>query len=136
MAKDRIAAAFVLEPYATQLRPTTKVFARPYEAIGPRFLGSACIAGTEWANAHPDLVRRFASAMREASVWGNRNPKQSGIILAKYSNVSERTIATMTRAVYAEALVPAEIQPVLDFMAKNKLIDTTFPAQEMIFSRG
>jgi len=42
----------------------------------------------------------------------------------------------MTRQGFTERLLPAEIQPIIDFAAKYKLIDGAFPAQDMIFKPG
>jgi NitT/TauT family transport system substrate-binding protein len=133
MQAGRIDAAFTLEPYATQIRSTTQLLGRPYEAIAKRFLGAAYFATRQWASDHPDLVARFAAAIREASEWGNANHAKSALVLEKYAKVDPATLAQMTRSVYAEALVPEEIQPTIDFGAKAHFIDASFPAADMIF---
>ena len=129
----RIDAAFVVEPYATQIRAKTRLLGRPYEAIGKRFLGAAYFASKDWAAAHPDLVARFVASMREASAWGNRNQDKSAAILEKYARVDPDTLAHMTRSRYSEVLVPEEIQPTIDFGARFKILDASFPARDMIY---
>jgi ABC-type nitrate/sulfonate/bicarbonate transport system substrate-binding protein len=106
---------------------------RPYEAIANRFLGAAYISSRQWAADHPDSVQRFAAAIREASVWANRNPSKSAVILERYAKVDADTLAAMTRAVYAETLVPEEIQPTIDFGARFKILDARFPASDLIY---
>jgi len=133
LQSGRIDAAFTLEPYATQIRSTTQLLGRPYEAIAKRFLGAAYFATRQWATDHPDLVARFAAAIREASDWGNANHAKSAPILEKYAKVDADTLAQMTRSVYAEVLVPEEIQPTIDFGARFHFIDASFPAADMIF---
>ena len=39
----------------------------------------------------------------------------------------------MTRSIYAETIVPAELQPTIDFAAKYKFLDQTFPASDLIW---
>jgi len=133
MQSGRIDGAFIVEPFATRLRSTTRLLGRPYEAIANRFLGAGYIASKQWASEHPDLVTRFAAAIREASVWANGNRAKSAVILEKYTKVDEDTLAHMTRAVYAETLLPAEVQPTIDFAAKYKFLDEGFPASDLIW---
>ena len=133
MQSGRIDGAFIVEPYATRLRSTTRLLGRPYEAIANRFLGAGYITSKQWASDHPDLVTRFAAAIREASAWGNGNRAKSAVILEKYAKVDEDTLAHMTRSIYAETLVPAEVQPTIDFAAKYKFLDEGYPASDLIW---
>jgi NitT/TauT family transport system substrate-binding protein len=133
LAKGRIDAAFVVEPFATASKSLTRLLGRPYEAISPLFLGAAYFTTPAYAAAHPDIVKKFASAIHEASLWGNKNQAKSGEILAKYSKVDPDTVATMRRAVYADALTPELVQPSIDFGAKYKMLDTAFPAKNIIY---
>lgn len=133
MKAGRIDAAFIVEPYATALRATTKLVGRPYEAIGKRFLGAGYFTSKQWAADHPDLCTRFAAAIREASIWGNANQPKSAVILEKYAKVDPDTLAHMVRSVYAETIVPAELQPTIDFAAKYKFLDQAYPASDLIW---
>lgn len=133
MEAGRIDAAFIVEPFATQLRATTQLLGRPYEAIGKRFLGAGYFTSKQWAAAHPDLVARFTAAIRESSAWGNANQTKSAAILEKYAKVDADTLAHMTRSVYGDALVPEEIQPTIEFGVKFKFLDASFPASDMIY---
>jgi NitT/TauT family transport system substrate-binding protein len=133
MTQGRIDGAFTIEPYATQIQSATRVFCHPFSAIGKRFIGSAFCVNPSWADANKDVARRFASAIHDAAVWGNKNHTQSGIILQKYSKVDSATIAAMVRSRYAESMSASELQPTVDFLAKNKILDAAFPAQDMIY---
>jgi NitT/TauT family transport system substrate-binding protein len=133
MEAGRIDGAFIVEPYATRLRSTTRLLGRPYEAIAKRFLGAGYIASKQWATEHPELIGRFVAALREASVWANANQAKSAVILEKYSKVDADTLAHMVRSVYAETLIPAEVQPTIDFAAKYKFLDDGFPATDLIW---
>jgi NitT/TauT family transport system substrate-binding protein len=133
IARGRIDAAFVIEPYATFARAETRLLGRPYEAISPYFLGAAYITTPSWAAAHPEVVRKFASAIHDASVWANKNTAKSALLVEKFSKVDLATINTMTRAVYSEVLTPEIVQPTIEFGAKYKLLDAAFPAKDLIY---
>jgi NitT/TauT family transport system substrate-binding protein len=133
MAEGRIDAAFLIEPYATSFRATTRKLGWPYEAIGRHFLGAGYFSTQAWAAANPDLVQRFAAAIAEAGDWANKNEKLSAPILEKYAHVDADTLAVMHRAFYATTLSAADVQPTIDFAAKFKFIDGSFPAQDLIY---
>jgi NitT/TauT family transport system substrate-binding protein len=133
LAAGRIDAAFLVEPYATQIRASTRLLGRPYEAVAKRFLGAGYITSKPFASEHPETVKAFIAAIREASIWGNANHAKSAEILMKYAKVDADTVAHMTRSVYAETLLPAEIQPTIDFGAKYKYLGAAFPATDLIY---
>ena len=133
IARGRIDAAFVVEPFATFARAQTRLLGRPYEAISPYFLGAAYFTTKEWAAGHPDLVRKFAASIHEASVWANRNPAKSAPLLATFAKVDDATVAAMSRAVYSETLTPEIVQPTIDFGAKYKMLDSAFPARDILY---
>jgi ABC-type nitrate/sulfonate/bicarbonate transport system substrate-binding protein len=86
-----------------------------------------------WANAHSDLVNRFATVIRETALWANRNHAQSAEMLARYAKLDATVVSTMARSHYVEVLNVATMQPLIDVAAKYAKFDS-FPAQEMIYA--
>ena len=103
-----------------------------FDGIAKHFIVGAWVTTRQWANDHPDLVSRFSAVMHDTAVWANKNPKQSGDILAKYVKIDTALIATMARNHYAEQLTPALLQPLIDTAAKYNGFKT-FPAQELMY---
>jgi NitT/TauT family transport system substrate-binding protein len=134
IGRGTIDGAFVVEPFATAARATTRNLFRAYEAISPLFLGAAYFTTTAWAKANPDTLRRFQTAIHEASVWGNSHHTESAVILEKYSKVDPDTLAHMVRSIYADAVTPQIVQPSIDFCAKYKMISAGFSAKDLIYS--
>jgi NitT/TauT family transport system substrate-binding protein len=128
----RIDAAFEVEPFFGAAMKHDRVLTDAYSSISKHFLLSVWVAETSWAKAHPDLVRRFAGVIHEASVWANKNQDQSGQILAKYTKIDPTLLATMARGRYAEQLTPSVMQPGIDASAKYNNF-TAFPAAELIY---
>jgi ABC-type nitrate/sulfonate/bicarbonate transport system substrate-binding protein len=109
-----------------------RVLANPNLAIGTDFLGTGFFVTAAWANGHPDLVARFASAVRETAIWANGNPEKTVTMLAQFTKVDPSIIASMVRARYAERLTAAQIQPVVDVAAKYNGF-ARFSAAELIY---
>ena len=131
----RVDAVQVAEPFITQAIKSGRLLTYGMnDAIAKHFLISAWFATPQWAAAHADTVRRFASAMRDASLWANQKTNQgkSADILAKNTKLEPGVIATMSRAVFADQLTPALLQPLVDVNAKYSKIPAA-PAQELIY---
>lgn len=127
----RVDAVFITEPFLTTAQRTARVLTYPWDSIAKHFLVGAWIATAQWAEEHAEVVTRFAGAIHDAAVWANKNPGPSGTILAKYTPTPPAVIAAMTRTHYAEQLVPAEVQPLVDLSAKYNGF-RAFPARELI----
>jgi len=129
----RIDAGLVVEPYLAVALKTHRALGYAYSAIAPRFLLGAWFTTPQWAKDHPDLVSRFANAIRRTATWSNANPDQSGVILAKYSKVDPAVIAGMVRTHFSEDLAPALMQPLIDVAAKYNGF-AAIPATELIYA--
>lgn len=128
----RIDAAFEVEPFFSATARRNRVITDAYSAIGHHFLLSVWIAQSDWAKNHPDVVRRFAGVIHNASVWANHNQPQSGTILAKYTKIDPAVIAAMSRGRYAEQLLANVMQPGINASARYNNF-TAFPASELIY---
>jgi ABC-type nitrate/sulfonate/bicarbonate transport system substrate-binding protein len=134
LAQGRADAAFCSEPFITQAKATTRVFANPFAVLGEGFLVTAFFAMKPWAQAHADLVARFAAVIRDTADWANKNPDKSAEILAKYSKMDVAIVRDTIRSRFATTLSPAQFQPTIDASAHYKLLDSAFPADQLIFT--
>ncbi len=131
LTSGRIDVAFLSEPFLTVARKIGRILGDPFGAIAKHFLISTWATTPAWAAAHPDLVRRYATAIRETADWANKNPAKTAEIVAKYLKIEPGVIASMSRSRYADALAPALVQPVIDVSAKYAHYDP-FPARELL----
>lgn len=107
----RCAAGYLTEPFYTPAKPDTRTLAWTLDSISKNYLGAGWIATTAWTRDHADAVARFASAMRDAANWANRQPPAIVGILVKYTGGDAATVASETRDVFAERLTPELVQP-------------------------
>jgi NitT/TauT family transport system substrate-binding protein len=88
------------------------------DAISPSFTIAAYFTTADWAKSHPDELRNFQDAMRNAAIWANNNHDKSAEILSAISHIDIGVVRSMTRIPYPERLIPSMIQPVIDITAK------------------
>jgi NitT/TauT family transport system substrate-binding protein len=134
LTAGRIDAASILEPALSHALSDNdaRVLARHFDAIAPEFLEGAWFCTADYAKAHPDVVRKFADAMTDASRWANRNPAAAGTVLQTYSKSPPTPV--QYRTFFPERLKAADVQLLVDAAAKYGVIDRSFPASEMIAS--
>jgi NitT/TauT family transport system substrate-binding protein len=117
--QGRIDAALLVEPFTTALKGKVRVIGDTMTVIGPRFIGTVWVSKLAWLNQNREAGRRFAAATLKIAAWANAHNDDTATILAKYTNLSVATIASLTRAVYDTA--PANgalLQPILDAQTK------------------
>lgn len=131
VAAGRVDAAEIGDPALSDALASGKVriLAKAYDAIAKRLFGSVWFASEDWANAHPDAVRKFAAAINQAAAWATRNPVAAAAVLQKYMKV------TYPRAheYHGRTLDPAFIQPILDASYRYKLLTTPVNANDLIW---
>lgn len=132
---DRVDAGcltYPADPTLGQPGAALRLVAGVYNVIARRFLFTAWFSTKSWVAAHPAVARRFATAIRRASAWGNSHQADGATILAKYVGQTPAQINAAPRAVYGTELVPALVQPTIDLLARYGIIREAFPASEMI----
>jgi NitT/TauT family transport system substrate-binding protein len=134
LESHRIDGAFVAEPQITQAKAASRVFAKAYDLLGDGFMIAAYFTTRQWADAHPDLVKKFQAAIRETAIWANAkaNTDKSADMLATLTKLDPALVRSSVRAKFGLALSPAAIQPTIDLAARYKLLES-FPATELIY---
>jgi NitT/TauT family transport system substrate-binding protein len=107
----------------------TRVLADCYDAVAPTFLVGAFFSTSDYAKAHPDVVKKFVAVMAEAARWANAHQRESAQILEKWTKSTP--VPGMARVVYADRLSVAQVQPIIDASARAHALKATFPATEL-----
>jgi NitT/TauT family transport system substrate-binding protein len=128
----RVDGAFVPEPFVSVARKVARPVANPMIAIGPHILSSAHFSTTTYARANPEAIKQLQTALRQAAEWANAHQDQTALILEKYAKVTPEMLAAATRSLYATALDPGDVQPIIDVAAKYGNFPT-FSATEMLY---
>jgi ABC-type nitrate/sulfonate/bicarbonate transport system substrate-binding protein len=133
MNQGKVDMIAVSEPFVTVAKQQGRVIGKCYDGIAPRFLIGAFFTTTAWANAHQDVVKKFAVAIRQTAAWANKNDDKTAQILADASKVDVTLLRKSVRAIYADRLDPKEIQPLIDVMARYGGLNAAFSGAGMIY---
>jgi NitT/TauT family transport system substrate-binding protein len=134
IAAGRADAGWLNEPFFTiaTKKGQVKLLTTADDVMPPVYLATAWFASAAWAKAHADLVARFVRAMNQAAVWANANPDKVVPILVEKLKADPAMLAIGHRTTFTDKLVNAQIQPLIDVVAKYQKIPT-FPASDLIF---
>lgn len=132
--EGRIDAGRLGSPFMEQALGSGKVrlLGNNLDAIGKRYQASVFVSTADYIAAHQDVMRRFARAMRESIVYTNTHLPETVDLVASFTGVEPAAVARSVRAVDPEYLDPKNLQPVIDFAFKYKLIDRSFSAADII----
>lgn len=135
VASGRIDAGVLTEPDLSDwLGKNTRVLGHIYDAIDTQFVLSAWFATTAWANAHPDLAKRYAQAMAQTARWANAHHAASAKILEAETKIMLGPSAK--RVAYGAELDPHGIQASIDAAARYHVLKASFPAADLLWSGG
>lgn len=126
-----IAAAFIAEPFLSELRKDVHVLASAYDAIAKSFFISAFFAGQPWLTENAATARKLAQVLNDTIRWANSHHDDTAVIAARQTKLSIETVRGMTRVRYAP-LDAKLVQPVLDAALKYKSIDKAVSASDII----
>ena len=128
----KVDGGLIIEPYIAEAKKTMRVFANCFDAIAPTFIISAHFCNLAWAQAHADIVKRYASGLQATAVWANAHHDLSAEVLIDIAHLKPDVVKVMTRSIYGEKLDAAQVQPVVDVTAKYTGVPT-FSATKLIF---
>ncbi|MGA2392768.1 MAG: ABC transporter substrate-binding protein [Candidatus Lustribacter sp.] len=131
--QHRIDAAFLTEPFYSAAKQNDRVLALTTDAIAARFSSAAWFTTRAWADANPQLVARFITAMRETARWANTHPRDVVPLIAKYTKAPQEVIAREPPLVFGEDLIPRDFQSLLDASAKYGLLARPIAAEEFFY---
>jgi NitT/TauT family transport system substrate-binding protein len=136
LEQGRVDAAPVAEPIlsASMASGKFRIIGYPIDAIAKHFTGGLLLSNASWADSHRDVIDRFLHVAADASAYVASHENDMAPFLAEYMNVEPGSIPKTRHAVRGVAIVPADLQPVIDALVKFKAIQKPFPAAEMICS--
>ena len=131
VAAGRVDAAQIGDPALSDALDTGKVriLAKDYDAIANRIFGSVWFSSQEWADQHPDAVRKFAAAINQAAAWATRNPVAAAAVLQKYMKVTY----SQAHEYHARTIDPTFIQPIIDAAVRYKVLTAPVNATDLIW---
>lgn len=132
LQRGEIAAAFLVEPYASAAKDVTRVIPHVYESLGLRFAVSAWFVRQDYVDKNPALVKATAGALYACARYVNADQSRADALLAAYSKISLDAAHSAVKPVWAEQSEPSNFEPQLRLAVKFKFIPRMISYQELM----
>ena len=92
----RVDAIFVVEPFLSAAKAKGWRTIGSYADVDPQLCVALYFTSTNLATSNPDLVKRFADAMKESLAYADTHPDEVRAILGTYTQISEDVRKNLT----------------------------------------
>jgi len=124
LADHRIEAGWMVEPFVTIARSRgDRVVDWPFVAIAPKAMIAVYFASVQYANANPDMVKRFKAAITESLAYAGSHPDEVRQIIPTYTRISPEIAAKIVLPIWPPDFNRASAQAMADDALENGLIN-------------
>lgn len=132
---DRVDAAFAVEPFVSSAVATDmQVIGYPYTQVQKRLPAAQYAASKAYIEQNPQVIERWSRAYQKGVDWVNQNLKSEELlnIISGYTRIPPQVIARLPMAPFEKAVDPAALEPVVDQMRRNGLLDGPFDPRSIL----
>jgi NitT/TauT family transport system substrate-binding protein len=132
LARQRVSAAMIAEPFVSAGRDEIKLLADAFAAIAPNVMLGVFAATSSFVSQSHDTARRFVTGMAATARWANVHAAETAAMLVKYTGLDAATVARVSRPTFAETLDPVYITPLLEAAQRYGVLKTPIKAADIV----
>ncbi len=124
LADHRIEAGWMVEPFVTIARSRgNKVVDWPFVAIAPKAMIAVYFASVQYANANPDMVKRFKAAITESLAYANSHADEVRQIIPTYTRITPEIAGKIILPIWPPDMNIASSQAMADDALASGMIN-------------
>jgi NitT/TauT family transport system substrate-binding protein len=135
LQSKQIDATHIVEPFLTSgiEKGITRILVTHLKMVLPRYMISGYIATASWIEKNPEKANRFADAITASNKFVLEHPDEALTMLAAETRMDTDLLKKFfpQHYVIAPTIRAVEIQSVIDFLAKEKIIAQGFSHKEI-----
>jgi NitT/TauT family transport system substrate-binding protein len=134
LVAGRVDAVSIHEPFATAAleKAATRVLARPWGDVMPKFLIAGWFASGKWIQKNKAAVQAFVRATNRGIEAIQADPTGARDAMAKWSGLSADLAGKIGFPVFETGLSEQDLQGTIDLTHKYKLIARPFKARDVM----
>lgn len=117
-----IDAAWVPDPFMSQIAADGNLVVHPYQAVIPGLSVLTNFTTNELIESDPELVKAYAAAMQESLEFTNDNEDVARAALEKHLDLPAEVAATMTLPTFTAELNMADIEQLADLAVEKGIL--------------
>jgi NitT/TauT family transport system substrate-binding protein len=120
----RVDAAFMVEPFQSTARAQgARSVASSFVDAAPNLTVAVYFTSIETMTRKPDLVKRFAEAMKESLAYADSHPDEARAIIATYTQIPPDVIAKLTLPKWPAEVNRQSMETLADLAVSDGLIN-------------
>jgi NitT/TauT family transport system substrate-binding protein len=122
------------EPFITLAlsHKTARILGHPHTEMRPRIIIANYNVRQDWLDQNAETVRKFAAALAEANAFIAKNDAEARQILLKYTQIPQDVIGQVVLPESVDRFDVADLQFWVDELARQGIIEKTFPAENVL----
>jgi NitT/TauT family transport system substrate-binding protein len=137
LQRGTIDAGLLSEPFITENKGLIRSAGAPFDAAASisahkQFCVSVWYASKTWFEADHDRAKRVVAAIGDTAKWANSHHSETMSVLVNDGHLDPTKTEGMMRVVFATALTPDLVQPVLDVGQQVKIFPSAVSAESLI----
>jgi NitT/TauT family transport system substrate-binding protein len=122
------------EPFITLAlsHKTARILGRPHTEVRSRNIIANYNVRLDWLEQNPEVVRKFAAVLAEANDFIAKNDAEARQILLKYTQIPPEVVGQVVLPESVNRFDEADLQFWVDELAKQGIIEKSFPASDVL----
>ncbi len=134
LQSDRVDAAFVVDPFLSEAEAAGLVpISQPFtEGLGG-MTALTWVAGEQFANANPETITKFTTAIQRAAEYANENPEAVRAVLPTFTSLSPEAIENSVIPLYDSSLSEADVENYVELMEREGFIEAGYDPSDLLW---
>jgi NitT/TauT family transport system substrate-binding protein len=125
LGQGRVDAAWIVEPFLTVARNQGAVILDwNFVDTAPKLQISAYFTTKEYATKNPDVVQRFAAAIKKGLSYAAEHPDEARATLLTYTKIEKPIADKLNLPLWSPEMNRESISVLADLMVQDKLLET------------
>ncbi|MFW3169639.1 ABC transporter substrate-binding protein [Geodermatophilus sp. CPCC 206100] len=135
VSTGQVDAAFLVEPFTSVgLAQGLRAVSAPYSEVHPDLTVAGYFTSDQYAAENPDVVRRFADAMRAAHAYAQANPDAVREVLGEYTSIPPAVAAQLTLPDFQPAINRDSVARLLELGEQDGIIEGDVRVEDVLAS--
>lgn len=126
-------AAFLIDPFLSMATGTgLKILGHPFPLAAPGVPGTSLVASTAFAEANPDSIAKFRSALAKSVDFANKNPEKVTAALSTQAKIPLDMLAKSKNPQFSAVVEAAALTTEIEMLVKYGVLPEAVDADSLL----
>lgn len=128
-------AAFLIDPFLSKATASgLKILGHPFPLAAPGVPGTSLVASTAFAEANPDTITKFRTALAQSVEFANQNPDKVKAALSAQAKIPAEMLASSKNPQFNAVVDPASLTEEINLLVKYGVLTDTVDVNSILLA--